>query len=95
MALVYAACGLVGGVVFVLIPPMVTDPKGIVQHVILGAIAGGIIYLGLANADPASIGTPLSYATTISIGYVGIDFITKFVGGKSSAAVKSGTNIPI
>jgi hypothetical protein len=99
--LYYAAAGLVGGIVFVLMPPMVTDLKTIIQHIGLGAIVGGISYLTLSSQAATSIGTPLSYLTTITAGYLAIDFLSNFVakppassGGNQEQYQTVGSNIP-
>jgi uncharacterized membrane protein len=64
---------------------MVTDIKSIVQHITLGAIAGAVIYLGLASQSPGTIGTPLTYLTTISAGYLAIDALTQLFGVKPTS----------
>jgi len=93
----YVIAGLVGGVIFVLMPPMVTDTKTIIQRVGLGAILGGISYLIYESQSPATVGTPQSYIAVIGVGYLAIDGLTKLFGAKpgSSGTGQQSSNIPL
>ena len=91
----YLLIGLGGGVIYVFMPPMVTDARSIVQHIVLGAAAGIVTLFGLQAQDPAAIGTPLSYIATLTAGYLALDVLKNVFGPKPSTS-SSGleSNIP-
>lgn len=93
----YVLAGLTGGVIFVLMPPLVTEVKTIIQHIGLGAILGGISFLTLEAYTPGQIGTPVSYIAIIGAGYVAIDGLSKLYGakGSNSGTGQQSKNIPL
>jgi hypothetical protein len=76
---IYVISGLVGGIIFVLMPPIQTVRSVIVQHVVLGGIAGFITGLATESLLPTQFGTNLSFLSAIPTGYLAIDFITQFL----------------
>ena len=75
-------------------PPMETDIRSIVQHIVLGAAAGAVTFLGLSSQDPGAIGTPLSYVATITAGYMALDVLKNLFGSKGSNSGGGNSNIP-